>query len=164
MDSCRQGIQVRAWVCIALVLFRWGIARSAQSCRLLALGVTSHVSTCDTEINQMSTLIACTNNDICWLNITMDNRLRLLCQIVKDIEYLRCINQDITLFQWLIEMIQVFFQVLALHVFLHHEVACTFLEVISDIGHEGMINMGQRRYFPLEIAHILLQPSRVNVI
>src|SRR5438876_761955 len=133
MQGSCQSIQIRAWVSVALVLLRGSIARRAQSGGLFALHVFRDIGACDSKIYQVSTAIFGPDNDIGGLDITVNHWWRLLCEIIKHIQYFGSTDQHLAFLEWLVEVLHLFFQVLAFHVFLYHEVARAFLEMVGDI-------------------------------
>src|SRR5579863_1047496 len=83
--QCRgKGIQVRARVGVALILFWWCITRRAKCGSLFMPGIASDVGTSNTKIHEVRTLVFRANDNVRGFDITMDNGRRLLREILKD--------------------------------------------------------------------------------
>src|SRR5579885_2002260 len=112
----------------------------------------------------MRPLILAANDDIGRLDIAMHDGRRLLRKVLEYIKDLRSINQDVALLHRLVEPVHALFQVLAIHVLLHHKVAPALFKVVGNVWNEWMVKVGKGNHFLFEVAFVFLEPGRVVVI
>src|SRR6266498_4015993 len=88
-----QRVQIRAWISVALILFRWRVAWRAQRRGLLAPRIAGSVSARNAKIDEVCPLIVGPNNDVGGFDVSMHYWRILACQVVQYVQNLSSADQ-----------------------------------------------------------------------
>src|SRR5579859_140927 len=152
MHHRADGVDVRASLGAALILFRCGIPLSADIC--LWIGGLEDLG--DTEIYEHDAVIGC-QNDITGLEVTEYDRLALHVQEVDDIADLNHPVADGRRVEGARRSVEHLLQIESFNVFEDQIGAVELLERVVDTGNVGMAQRFEHQRLTPEVGHVVLQ-------
>ena len=164
MQGSGQSVKIGTGISITLVLFWWGITRCTEGRGLFPLRVARFVGTGNTKIDEVRSFVFCSDDDIGGFDVAVHNGRRFLGKVVEDVQHLRGIAKGFSFFHGLIDTVHAFFEVFAFYVFLNHEVARPFLEVVGHVWYQGVIEVRKGSYFAFEVPYVFLEFGWIGVV